>query len=245
MDTTNTTGKAGSPITPPVPASAPRDLAFKSPPTPSAVASVPAFGGNRGGKPREDGLVPGSSEAAQADKDKDARRKRDDRAAKNKNNPPALPSALPPVLNSTIAPAAGASPGTPGPAPLQSDAVPWDPAAIRPLLEEIINGTEQSRIQDRRSKAAAVGLPDKVVKEVASLASYPDAAKRALALSGSSATAKAMNSLGISGKYSDAAIASTALIAIMVSNRRSDEKFEEMIAEFKKGQAPKPATAKP
>jgi hypothetical protein len=50
-----------------------------------------------------------------------------------------------------------------------------------------------------------------------------------------------MNSLGVSGKYSDAAIALTALTAIVVSNKRSDAKFEEMIAEFKKAQAPKPA----
>lgn len=51
-----------------------------------------------------------------------------------------------------------------------------------------------------------------------------------------------MNSLGVSGKYSDVAIALTALTAIVVSNKRSDAKLDEMIAEFKKAQAPKPAT---
>jgi hypothetical protein len=51
-----------------------------------------------------------------------------------------------------------------------------------------------------------------------------------------------MNSLGVSGKYSDVAIAATALGAILIQNRRSDEKFEEIIAEFKKGQGPKPGT---
>ncbi|HXC34256.1 MAG TPA: hypothetical protein VNV43_00160 [Candidatus Acidoferrales bacterium] len=88
-------------------------------------------------------------------------------------------------------------------------------------------------------RAKAVGLPDRTVKELASGATYPAAAKRALALSGSNGTAKLMNSLGVSGKYSDVAIAVTALTAIAVSNKRSDAKFEEMIAEFKKAQGPK------
>lgn len=60
-------------------------------------------------------------------------------------------------------------------------------------------------------------------------------------MSGANATAKILNGLGVSGKYSDAAIATTALIAILISNRRSDARFEELITEFKKQSQPQPA----
>ncbi|MGH8022226.1 MAG: hypothetical protein ACRED1_01490 [Limisphaerales bacterium] len=110
------------------------------------------------------------------------------------------------------------------------------------MLEELIEGAEQARIAKRRGRAVAVGLPDRIVKEVAGDANYPGAAKRALALSGSNSAAKLLNELGVSGKYSDAAIAGTALAAILLANRRSDAHFEQLIAEFKKAQGPKAAT---
>ena len=212
----------------------------------SAASSVPAFGGNRGGKSRRDGLAPGSQAAKEADRKRDAERKRLAREeAARLAEPPPLPSAAETGNGSLPPPVNGLAPGAPGAVPVQSDVVPWDPGTIRPLLEELINGSEQSRVQKRKTRAVAVGLPDRIVKEVAGDANYPDAAKRALALSGANGTAKILNGLGVSGKYSDAAIASTALIAILISNRRSDARFEEMIAEFKKSQVPKPAQTKP
>jgi hypothetical protein len=215
------------------------NLGGKPPPGIPAASSVAAFGGNRGGKPRKDGLVPGSPEAEAADKAIDAERKRQARAAQKLADPPPLPSA-PANGSGPVAPPINGAGALPGAAPgVQSDAVPWDPAALRPLLEELIEGAEQSRVHKRLERAKAVGLPDRTVKELASGATYPAAAKRALALSGSNGTAKLMNSLGVSGKYSDVAIAVTALTAIAVSNKRSDAKFEEMIAEFKKAQGPK------
>jgi len=235
----NAPGTTGSPAAQTSASGASGNVGGKPPIGIPAAASVPAFGGNRGGKPRDDGLVPGSREALAADKEKDAKRKRDARAAERVVKPPPLPSA-PANGNGPVAPAINGAGALPGAAPgVQSDAVPWDPAALRPLLEELIDGSEQSRVQKRQERAKAVGLPDRIVKELASGATYPAAAKRALALSGSNGTAKLMNSLGISGKYSDVAIAATALTAIIVSNKRSDAKFEELIAEFKKAQGPK------
>jgi hypothetical protein len=232
----NKTPGAGSTPAQPGAGSASGSVAAKPPAGIPAAASVAAFGGLRGGKPRDDGLVPGSPEALAADKDKDAKRKRDDRAAKKLADPQPLPSAPANGVH-TVSPALNGAAALPGTAPIVQE-IPWDPAALRPLLEELIDGAEQGRAEKRRARAAAVGLPDRVVKEVTAGAVYPAAAKRALALSGSNGTAKLMNSLGVSGKYSDVAIAATALTAIMVSNRRSDAKFEELITEFKKAQKP-------
>jgi len=199
---------------------------------------VPPVEKSRGGRPRKDGLPAGSPEAKTADLRNDRDRKKEERGV---FEPAPLPAAGPGLAGPTAPPVNGAAvaPGVPG--PVQSDVVPWDPATLRPLLEELIEGAEQSRIQKRKTRAVAVGLPDRTAKELAGDAAYPGAAKRALALSGANGTAKILNGLGVSGKYSDAAIASTALIAILISNRRSDARFEELIAEFKKQKQPTPA----
>ena len=117
---------------------------------------------------------------------------------------------------------------------------PWEAGTLRPLFEQLIEGGEEARVEKRRVKATAAKLPDKIVKEIVSDAHFPGAAKRAFVLSGPNATAKALNSFGISGKYSDAAIAMTALVAIVVHGKRSDAKLDELIAEFKKSKAKNP-----
>src|SRR5262245_14939824 len=134
---------AGAPAPAPVapqPASAPPG---KPPVKTSALASVPDFGGNRGGRGRKDGLAPGSSQATEADKKKDRERKQTARAAAAKLvEPPPLPSALQGGVDTTAAqpgsePLGGtAAPGAP--------VVPWDPATLRPLFEELIEAIEES-----------------------------------------------------------------------------------------------------
>jgi hypothetical protein len=121
--------------------------------------------------------------------------------------------------------------------------VPWEAATLRPLFEQLIEGAEEACVEKRRVKALSAGLPDKVVKEIVSDAHYPGAAKRALALSGPNATAKALNSWGVSGKYSDAAIAMTAVMAIVIHDKRSNAKLDELIAEFKKAKGTEPEGA--
>jgi hypothetical protein len=156
-------------------------------------------------------------------------------------NPPALPSPAARGVDPGPSPVAGAV-SLPGSAPgVSSGPVPWDPGTLKPLFEQIIDGAEQSRISGRKDRAAAVGLPDNVVKAATAGAEFPGSAKTALAVSGSNATAKILNSLGVSGKYSDAAIAATAIAAIIIQCKRSDEKFEELIAEYKNSTAAKPA----
>lgn len=245
MEKKESPGGIGSQAAKPGPQSAPGTVANKPSPGVHAKLSVPAFGGNRGGKARQDGLVPGSAAALEADRKKDAERKRAVREAKKLADPVPLPSAPPPPIGPIQTPVNGASalPGSPD--PVQSVAVPWEPDTIKPLLELLIEETEQSRINSRKSRCATIGLPERVTKEVVILAAYPAKAKQALVLSGANGTTKILNAVGISGKYSDAAIAVTALLAIVISNRKSDEKFEELIEEFKLSQEPaKPGAAK-
>lgn len=216
-----------------VPASPAGNVAATAPPGSPAALSVAPFGGNRGGKKRTDGLVPGSPEAEKADRDKDAERKRLARAA----SPPALPSPVSSVANPGPAstPGATALPGSP--APGQSVPVPWDPNTLKPLLEQIIDGAEKARVAKRRAQAVAVGMPGPVVEESASLATFPGSAKTGLAVSGANGVAQIMNSLKISGKFQDPSIAVLSIASIVVSMQQSDAKFEEMIAEFKKSKA--------
>jgi hypothetical protein len=121
--------------------------------------------------------------------------------------------------------------------PLQT-IVPWESGTLRPLFESLLEGAEEARVEGRRVKATAVGLPDKDIKDILSDARYPATAKRALVLAGPNATVKVLNDFGISGKYSDAAIAGTALVAILLQSRRSDAKFNELIEEYKKSKEP-------
>src|SRR5579872_2301004 len=77
--------------------------------TPHASATAAKHGGLRGGKKRDDGLVPGSPEALEADKKKDAERKRKEREeAKRATDPAPIPPVGSPQAQ---AGAVGAVPG--------------------------------------------------------------------------------------------------------------------------------------
>ena len=87
------------------PSAAPQPL----PSSDSPRSSQPLFGGHKGGgKKRADGLVAGSPEAIQADKDKNAERMRLARAAeKNSAVPPPLPSVVSPAGSPNVPATAG------------------------------------------------------------------------------------------------------------------------------------------
>jgi len=123
--------------------------------------------------------------------------------------------------------------------------VPWDPGTLRPLFQQLIDGAEQTRVEARRLKVEQAQLPEKLQKEIIADSHFPNAGKNALVLAGPNATARALNDLGVSGKYSDAAIALTALAAIVISCKRSDAKLDELIAEWKKKNGTNPDGAIP
>src|SRR5579862_2754249 len=91
--TTPPPGAPGGPAPAPVGNGNPANKAGVAPVPTHAAASVPLYGGNRGGKKRRDGLVPGSPEALEADRKADRDRKQQERDSKRRLAPqPALPA---------------------------------------------------------------------------------------------------------------------------------------------------------
>jgi hypothetical protein len=187
-------------------------------------------------------LPPGSPEAEEADKKRDSERKR---AVREKAalvaEPPALPSmATPGPGPGPASPGAGSTPA-PGEAVALDPAIPWDPATLKPIFEELIEGAEQSRVEKLRNMAIQGGLSDKLVQEIARDSRYSPVAKRTMALTAPNVTAKALNRIGVSGKYSDEAILLTALIGNFVQGRRLQSKLQKLIEQTaaKKAEDPK------
>jgi hypothetical protein len=120
-------------------------------------------------------------------------------------------------------------PVVPGQGPAPDPVIPWDPATLRPLFEELIEGAEEGRVEKLRAMAIKGGLPDKLVTEVARDAKYSPVVKRTMVLTAPNVTAKAFNRIGISGKYSDEAILATALVSNLVQSRRLQAKLQKLI----------------
>jgi hypothetical protein len=133
-----------------------------------------------------------------------------------------------------------AAPGPGLPAPLDPNAeaiIPWDPDALRPIFEELIDGAEESRVEKFRAAAVEASLPDSVVKEIAKDAAYAPAWKRTITSTAPRVTAKTMSRIGISGKYSEEAILATALVSNFVQGRRLAARLEKLIEEAKAAKA--------
>ena len=142
-----------------------------------AKPSVAAFGGLRGGRKRADGLVPGSPEAHEADKAKDAERKRLARLREAEQNPVPLPSApVGPgvVVGGAVAPVVdGASPV---PAPVAGLVVPWSVRILaKParLVTRIIDRMRQLKLLRKLDKLV---LPEPVKREIKADIQWSDAA---------------------------------------------------------------------
>ncbi len=93
--------------------------------------------------------------------------------------------------------------------------------------------------------AVKAQLPDKVIQEIARDAHYSTTCKRTLALTAPAVTAKTMNRIGLSGKYSDEAILLTALIGNFVQGRRIQSRLQKLIEQANKQKQPKPEEKKP
>src|SRR5881409_535128 len=131
-------------------------------PANSAVATVPRFGGLRGGKPRTDGLVPGSAEAAAADRERDARRKRERRDKVKAPEPAPLPSITSPVASPVATPVTGEA-DQPGAVPVSF--VPWDAQTLKPLFDQIIPTVEDLHVDHLTGMAEEAKLPGEIVKD--------------------------------------------------------------------------------
>lgn len=200
---------ASQPVAGVSPANAPATPAV----TPSAKETAPKFGGLRGGKKREDGLVPGSEKAIQADKEADAKRKRDERAAKREADPAALP-------------AAGAGVG----ANAGGQAMPWDAGMLKPLFDQIIPTAERLSIKQITSLAEKAKLPGEIIHEIEKDAAWNECAKTALQISAPQVAAKWLNKSGVSAEHQPEVVLGTAVASIIGGQFLLIRRMKELIA---------------
>lgn len=161
----------------------------------AAPASPVAFGGNPTGRTRKDGLKPGSPEAAEADRKRNAERMASKRAAeKSAAPPPVLP---PPAPSSAVLSDPGAKTipvvdGFSEPSP-----VDWLSEDFKQVAPDTIDLLEQWRVADKISLAEEGKLSAPVIRQIEKDAAFPGAAKRSLQTSSPAALAKLFNALRV------------------------------------------------
>lgn len=224
---TNTAKGAGAKAPAPVASGQTPSPAAGAPASPSALETATRHGGLPGGKPREDGLKPGSPEALAADRKKDADRKRAARAVANRlrPEPPALPSAVP---GATQTP--GNSPAAAPGSPVDPAFVPWQADIIKPLVEDLLEAAEESRVAQFAAKCKQLGDMPKLIKEIEGDAHFPKAAKVLLVTSLPRLAAKWLNKSGISAEYQDELAVATAFLLIIKQDRATNAKLDKLIA---------------
>jgi hypothetical protein len=207
---------------------------------------VPLFGGHRGYKRREDGLVPGSPEAIEADRKKDRERKARAAAAKKAVVEPApLPSASPGALGPV--PPAGHSLAA-APVGEVAPAVPWLPEMLKPLTDELIDAAEERRVGKFTELAREAKLSEKIVKEIGSDSEFPAVAKKGLSLSLPKVVSKWLNKLGISAENEPEITLTSSLVAIWLQGRKLEERLVKLAETAKANPppaAPQPGTSHP
>lgn len=195
----------------------------------SAVDSVPGYGGNRAGKARQDGLVPGSAEAIAADREKEAARKRAERAKKRAEQvPPTLPPAgAGPVQ--AASPDPGGGDGNSG----NESFVPWAGETLRPLVDELIEVAEEGRALKIVGLARNANLPPKVLTQIEKDAQFSKSSKTMLSQSAPRVAAKWMNKSGISAEYEPETVMMTAMLSIIIQTKRQTNALQKLIAEHR------------
>ena len=193
---------------------------------------MPAFGGNRGGKRREDGLAPGSAEAIAADRDKEAARKRKERAERARlAQPPPLPAA------GESAPGAMA-PAMPGQQPVLVAAVPstfvaWEAEKLKRLTDQVLDTIEDLDVDSFVKVATAGKLPDPVLKKLAKDSRWHPVGKGMLKSSAPRLAAKYLNKTGISAEYQEEMEFSGGAVLILKQRNALMKELREMVAELK------------
>ena len=202
---------------------------------PTAKSAAPKFGGLRGGRKRDDGLIPGSKEAAEADRKADAQRKRDQRAALRQADPPPLPAAGGPAQ----APAGdlAAVPGAQGPPP-----VPWDPAMLAPLFLQLIPTAEKLTVRQITDRCAKAHLPGEIIEDIKKDAAWNPVAKKAIEVSAPAVAAKWLNKSGVSSEHQHEVILVTAVSSILAGHVMILRRLDELV---KKTNPPGPAKPTP
>jgi hypothetical protein len=206
------------------------------PPVPAAI-SAPLFGGFRGGRKRKDGLKPGSPEALQVDRDKNAARMRDKRAAKSTA---ATPAPLPPALPGATLPLADAGtektlpplPGVAGVPALEAPALAlaWEARDLLPVTENGVPILEEFASRQIVFKARRARLPAEIVTEIERDCKWPDKSKKMLAETSGALAAKYLNKAGISAEYKVEVNFSIAVLNIAANHLSILRRLDKLIA---------------
>jgi hypothetical protein len=196
------------------------------------METVPLFGGNRGGKPRKDGLVPGSAEAVEADRKYERERKADQRAKTRAENPPALPPALPGKVpapsNNFPAPGAALAVDSTAQAP---PSVPWQADTFAELARELVPELEAQAVASITRRAAKAGLSKDFLKEIEHDCRWGEATKKALVIALPQLVAKWLNRSGVSSEWQPEVVCGTAAAKILVNHLRIVNRLDKLIAQ--------------
>jgi hypothetical protein len=176
-------------------------------------------------------LPAGSVAAKEADRKRDADRKRLAREAAAKvAEPPPLPSAAPGTPPAPAPPPGAVLTAQPG---LVPPPVPWSAEDLSGLIDELIEAAEAGRVEKFLADVAEAGLTGKLVKEIEADARFPKIAKSLLKQSIPRLCAKWLNKSGISAEWRDEVAVVTALVLIIVHDRQTRSKLDELIAAHK------------
>lgn len=200
----------------------------------SAQNIAPRFGGLRSGRARLDGLIPGSKEAFDADRKRDAARHRERyHAAKN-----ADPAPLPGVKNGRpLRPVT--IPVTPQALPVSGDIVvapnafvPWEAKTLEPIFAQLIPAAEALDVRSLVARAEKAKLPGALCKEIEKDARWPELAAKSLELSAPQLVAKWFNYFGLSSENAPEVVCGAAVLSILASRLMLLRRIDKAIAEL-------------
>lgn len=226
METTLPGMAENPPLAPPVAPVGPGASAAAAAASPAAAVTAPLFGGFRGGRKRKDGLAPGSSEAIEADREKDRLRK--ERQRSRSVEPPALPAAGAAGVAGQAQAAAGAVGDGAG-----VEGVPvlaWDAKMLAPLFEQLIPTVEDLTVHQVAVRAAKCRLPPDIVREIEAEAKWSAPARKALELSAPQVAARLLNKTGISAENQPEVIFFTAISAILAGQVMTLKRLDKLAA---------------
>lgn len=197
------------------------------PPGTSASSLAVKHGGNKGGRKREDGLVPGSPEALAADRKRDAERKKRERATVSEQR---LPAPLPPVISPLDRPVQpGGDSLLAGAGIEDASFLPWSGEMVTPAIIQSVALLQELEKGYVEKKLAAANIPVTEWNKILDMAKWPDLAVRGITKSGGDATARLLNYLGISSKYKDVLNFCPSLIFFVLDRMKFYKRLDELV----------------
>lgn len=186
--------------------------------------------GNKGGKARLDGLVPGSPEAIEADRKKDAERKRLARAGTPPPRLPANPTALPTKVDQPQAPS--------GDAPRQL----WNPQHVKPVVRSLLKSIEKVRVRAFLAKAHEIldidGDEDaEFLAQVEKDARWDAEAVAELEAAGAEWGARILDRMGVPASASGGVRTLAAFVRLVVQDMLQMSNLNDMLRKRKKEKA--------